>query len=305
MVLVSVIIPTKNEERDLPSLIKSLKNQSFRDFEALFVDGGSIDKTRALIKKAGFKLIIEDPAIGPGNARNIGAKKARGKFLVFVDADNVLSRDYLHNIVSDIQNVDAVSTSTVAYKPNFLARVYYQERVGVMSPIRMAPNAFRKEVFLGLRYPKSLGFGEDQSLLQQFVKKGYKKFYSKCSIVYHKEPDTLSRLTKESLWWGRTFPDYVKQSGKRGFLSLTLLLFKGLSPLVFVPLFIFNQFLSLSLLFAWLFLMIYYVFKSYRARHDVLASLCVPFIKFFRSFLMIIGLTERILLKKGKKLKGE
>ncbi len=90
---ISVIIPAYNEENYLPRLLDSLKKQTLewgKDFEVLVVDGGSRDRTPEIAKSNGAVLIREyGGAQGPGNARNRGARAARGNTLIFLDADVV------------------------------------------------------------------------------------------------------------------------------------------------------------------------------------------------------------------------
>lgn len=89
----SVIIPTLNEEKFLPNLLDSLVNQTEKPFEVIVVDGKSKDTTVAVAqsftKKLPLRAIVCDRASLPMQ-RNRGAAQARGKWLVFVDADSVL-----------------------------------------------------------------------------------------------------------------------------------------------------------------------------------------------------------------------
>ena len=97
----SVIIPTLNEERFLPSLLFSLVAQSKKNFEVIVVDGKSRDKTIAKAvefrKKLKLRVITSDHASLPLQ-RNIGAAEARGEWLVFIDADSVLFANFFDQI---------------------------------------------------------------------------------------------------------------------------------------------------------------------------------------------------------------
>jgi len=82
--LVSIIIPTYNEEEYLPKLLASLAKQTFRDFEIIVADAKSTDRTRKLAKAAGARVVVGGvPAVG----RNNGAAAARGAIFIFFDAD--------------------------------------------------------------------------------------------------------------------------------------------------------------------------------------------------------------------------
>lgn len=90
--MLSIIIPTLNEEKYLPKLLESIKNQSFRDYEIIVADANSKDKTRKISKKYRCKLIK-----GGSQARGInnGAKAAKYNTLLILDADSSLPKDFL------------------------------------------------------------------------------------------------------------------------------------------------------------------------------------------------------------------
>ena len=90
--MISIIIPTLNEENYLPLLLKSLKNQTYKNFEVIVADAGSRDKTSWIAKKWGCRVIEGGmPAVG----RNRGAQVAKGDILVFLDSDVVLPKEFL------------------------------------------------------------------------------------------------------------------------------------------------------------------------------------------------------------------
>ena len=95
----SVIIPTLNEEKFLPKLLKSLGKQTFRDFEVFVIDGGSEDKTEYVFGKHSKHLpsskFIHSEVKNVGFQRNLGAKNASGKYLVFLDADVDVEQTFL------------------------------------------------------------------------------------------------------------------------------------------------------------------------------------------------------------------
>lgn len=101
-VKISVIIPIYNAQSYLPECLKSLSKQTFRDFETILVDDGSEDDSFKICMD--FKnnmsnlevLHIENS--GVSIARNIGLNHATGDLIVFIDADDVLERDFLEKI---------------------------------------------------------------------------------------------------------------------------------------------------------------------------------------------------------------
>ncbi len=96
----SIIIPTLNEEKYLPLLLDSIKKQDYRDYEIIVADNDSKDKTKWIAKEYGA-IVIKGGK--PANARNSGARAAKGELLLFLDADVILTKSYLKSIVSDFK----------------------------------------------------------------------------------------------------------------------------------------------------------------------------------------------------------
>lgn len=99
----SIIIPTLNEEKFLPSLLNDLSSQTFIKelFEVIHVDGKSEDKTVALAKTFSDKIKITTITAEKRNVafqRNLGGENANGKWLIFMDADDRLPDYFLDGI---------------------------------------------------------------------------------------------------------------------------------------------------------------------------------------------------------------
>jgi CDP-glycerol glycerophosphotransferase len=93
--LLSVIIPVRNLGNYLEPCLQSITAQPFRDIEIIAVDGDSDDGSREILEKLATDEIrlsvIHEKRIGPGVARNVGARHARGRYLWFVDGDDKLA----------------------------------------------------------------------------------------------------------------------------------------------------------------------------------------------------------------------
>lgn len=97
----TIIIPTLNEERYLPRLLKNLQQQTFTDFEVFVVDGYSEDKTPQLVANypAHYQLnLIQTKTRNVSHQRNLGAQHAQGKVLIFFDADSQIPKIYLEKV---------------------------------------------------------------------------------------------------------------------------------------------------------------------------------------------------------------
>lgn len=98
----SIIIPTLNEEMFLPKLLESLNNQTYKNFEVIVSDGASFDKTVEVAlqykKKLPALLIVRNTKASLPMQRNEGAKRAKAKWYVFVDADSVLMPYFMDRV---------------------------------------------------------------------------------------------------------------------------------------------------------------------------------------------------------------
>jgi len=98
--LISVIIPTHNSELTIERCLNSLISQTFsrEKFEIIIVDDGSKDNTITIAKRVGADLVLEIDQCFPGKARNVGASKAKGNPLAFIDSDCEAEHDWLESI---------------------------------------------------------------------------------------------------------------------------------------------------------------------------------------------------------------
>jgi glycosyltransferase involved in cell wall biosynthesis len=104
---ISVIIPTFNEERYIRPTLESLAQQSYRNFELIIKDGLSTDGTVDIAREFADRIIsARDVSIG--DARNQGARLAKGKVLAFLDADTSLDRSALEYVAQDFSSQSIV-----------------------------------------------------------------------------------------------------------------------------------------------------------------------------------------------------
>ncbi len=107
---ISVIIATFNSEKTLPLVLQSLKKQSFQHnkIEILLLDGGSQDATKKIGEKFNCQIIL-NPRTEPVYAKFLGFQKAKGKYALYLDHDEVLeNKDSLDLKVSIMQNDNSI-----------------------------------------------------------------------------------------------------------------------------------------------------------------------------------------------------
>jgi len=182
MPFLSIIIPTKNEEKNLPKLLDSIKSQTFSDYEVIIADAASEDRTREIATEFGAK-VTEGGLPGPG--RNNGAKAAEGSILLFVDADVVLAEpDFLQANLDEMKD-RGVNVATTLVKPisdsyldKAMHEVYNAFAVGIE---RVKPHAPGFCIFVKKHVHDDIGgfdeevvFAEDHEYVQRAVKEGYR-----------------------------------------------------------------------------------------------------------------------------------
>jgi len=126
--LVSVIIPTLNEEKYIEKTLITVKNQltSF-PYEIIVSDGKSKDNTVEKAKKYADKIVICDRR-GISIGRNTGAKYANGKYLIFLDADTLLLPNTLEELITELKKKDVVLVSCPVFPSEFnIVYVFYYQ----------------------------------------------------------------------------------------------------------------------------------------------------------------------------------
>lgn len=216
---VSVIIPIYNEENYILRCLDSLAGQTLAPMEIIVVDDGSTDSSKVKTQKVKLQLKTQNLLIfgqkhrGPGSARNLGAKEAKGEILVFVDADMYFDRRYLEKLVKPIIEGKAVATFTkeeyVANSKNIWSQCW---SINSYLPINLhidpampdeASNfrAILRKTFFQTKGYQDVGYGEDVTVLRQL--EGVKAKVAPGAICYHFNPSSLSEVFISARWMGR------------------------------------------------------------------------------------------------------
>lgn len=204
--MISVVIPTYNEERDISDCLRSLKKQSYKPIEIIVVDDGSTDKTREIVKKFKGVRLIEGEHKGPGFSRNLGAKNARGEILSFVDADMTFHKDYLKHLAKPIVEGKTIGSEERFQKAANLDKVWSRcwgaYTLGYDKK-RTHGNVFRailKKEFLKMGgFDPKYGYADDMTF---YFKYGLRSLLVDEAGCYHKNPETLKEIYKQSRWIG-------------------------------------------------------------------------------------------------------
>ena len=108
---VSIIIPVYNVEQYLPKCLDSIINQTLKDIEIICINDGSIDNSLSILKEYASKddriIIIDKENEGQGIARNLGIKKAKGKYIGFVDPDDWVDIQMFEKMYNQAQKLNS------------------------------------------------------------------------------------------------------------------------------------------------------------------------------------------------------
>ncbi len=211
---ISVIIPTYNSTNTIKACLESLLNQTLKPLEIILIDDGSTDDTikhiKALQKKLPNLKLLTQTHQGPAVARNLGAKKAKGKILVFVDSDMKFSQNFLSQLTLPIRKKTSQGTWSgnewVSNWNNIWARCwnFNQNRrsarmIGSLSAQRPVFRSILKSEFLRVKGFDNIGYTDDWTL-------GNKLSYQPkvtSAKFYHHNPDTLIKVYRQANWIGK------------------------------------------------------------------------------------------------------
>jgi glycosyltransferase involved in cell wall biosynthesis len=169
---ISVIIPVFNGERFLSGCLDALKATAYQHYELIVVDDCSTDGSVEISREKGARVLKMPRQTGPGGARNVGAREARGEVLFFVDADVVVKLDTMERVAAGFMDHPEVAAVFGSYddqpaEKNFISqyknlfhRFVHQQARSEAETFWAGCGAIRRDVFLAVngfdaeRYPR-------------------------------------------------------------------------------------------------------------------------------------------------------
>jgi glycosyltransferase involved in cell wall biosynthesis len=228
--LVSVVITTKNEEKNIEPCLKSIENQSYKEVEIIVVDNNSTDKTKEIALK--YTPFVFDKGPERSAQRNYGIiEKAKGEYAMFLDADMTLSPDLVKDCVDFIgrENCAALHISEIVLGNNFWSRVRRFERSFYDGTVIDGARFFRRDLFVEVGgFDETMSGPEDWDIdkkIKQIGPIGLVPAGGNRAVIYHNEAefDLKKYLRKKSYYagsfatyvnkWGENDPDIKKQFG--------------------------------------------------------------------------------------------
>ena len=221
---VTVVVPVRNGEETIESLLESLNNLNYESdkVEVIVVDGNSTDKTREIVKNYPVKLFIENKK-GLNVARNIGIKKSKGEIVAFTDSDCIVPPNWITKIVENFKDpqVSCVGGSAKALNSDFVSQYADNSIVRLMPFFRKREEldkvrpffrhpagcnmAYRRKVAEEIGYfDENIQYGFDEvEFADRVCKAGYKMVLDPNVMVWHKHRSTLGEFLKQNFQYGR------------------------------------------------------------------------------------------------------
>lgn len=211
-ILVSVIIPFYNEEEVIIDCLNSLKNQTYKRLEIIVIDDGSTDKTVQIVQTFKVKLLKQNHN-GPGSARNLGAKIAKGEILVFVDSDMSFDKYFIRDLVAPIlqgKSIGTFSKNEMNANPENPWSAFWNINRG-LPPDRLIPQDYPNQApvfraILKKEFDKVKGFDETGEYTDDWSlskKLGIKSTIAKGAIYYHINPSSFKEYWQQARWYGK------------------------------------------------------------------------------------------------------
>ena len=233
--LISIVIPTFNEQKTIGECLKSLKNQTYKPIEITVVDDGSSDSTRNIVEDSQNIKLLTQGHKGPGQARNLGVANAKGAILVFVDADMTFDKNFIKDLIKPILGGKIIGTFSknemVKNRNNIWSNCWNINKN--LPPDRMIAKNYPDEApvfraILKKEFERVDGFEtsgqytDDWSLSRKL---GRRSTVASGAIYYHSNPDNLLEIWKQARWIGKNefiSGDLPRKVKSLGFYSLPM-----------------------------------------------------------------------------------
>lgn len=226
--LISIIISAYNAESKIGRCLSALLNQTYKPLEIFVVDDGSTDKTKEIVKKFADnkkKFLLEQNRSGPGAAKNLAVKKAKGKILVFVDSDEYPRQDYIEKLTKPIREgktKTSIGAWVLANPKNPWTRCRFEDT----SKLRF--HAMKSGVFRAIKkdfFNKLGGFNISKGYSDDRIPNNEKRARVNDAVFDHDTDSNLKEIYKKRKWIGSSIMTNPKPARFYIKLSLGVLLF--------------------------------------------------------------------------------
>lgn len=237
--LVSVVVPVWNTEQGVERLIRELFKQTYRNLEIITIDDGSTDNSlrvlQALAKKDARLKVLHQKNAGASAARNAGIGAASGKYVMFVDSDDEVAKNYVEKLVGRAENGEGTAIVVIGMHMKKL-------QSGTAVDVHTAPRRKRREgerradYFLellirdgrmhssvnkifrlkvlqdfGIKFEEGRDFAEDTKFVMDYLEHtpGEIEFILEPLYIYNFGTETSTVKSSSTVWknWKRSYAD--------------------------------------------------------------------------------------------------
>lgn len=228
--LCSIIMPAYNSEKYISQAVESVLNQSYKNWELIIINDCSTDNTEQIIKSyqqqyaanKKIKLITLAQNKGVANARNIGIKNAKGKYIAFLDADDIWQKEKLYKQIQLLKSTNTDITYTAYQMINETGQTIKERRVKETlhlndllkeNSIIFSSVACKKESIINKQF-KSEWYHEDYVFLIDLAKEGKRfKGINESLMQYrvHQKGRSFNKQTAAKYRW-KIYREYLGMS---------------------------------------------------------------------------------------------
>jgi 2-desacetyl-2-hydroxyethyl bacteriochlorophyllide A dehydrogenase len=194
----TIVIRAFNEERWLPEVLKAIDEQTYRDFEVLLVDSGSVDRTRDIVAASGGRVVrLRSDDFTFGHSLNVGIQEARGSFIVILSAHAIpTSPQWLERLITPLRepNTAMVFGGQRGHEVSKFSEARDFERVFPAKPQSMdddhvfvnnANSAIRRDLWELHQFDEGLPGLEDAEWAKYWIPLGKEVLYDPEASIFH------------------------------------------------------------------------------------------------------------------------
>jgi len=252
---ISIIIPVYNEEKRLAKCISSVLNQTYKDYELIFVDNNSNDKSKQIVldsKKNDqrIKYLFESKQ-GRGAARYKGEINAKGDIIVMTDADCIAPKNWLKKLISPIIKNKKIAVQgitrpiiknywTLCWQDEYEKWLQRQIDGKHIDILDTANFAIKRDILkkIGFSNP-NIDRSNDTELKERLLINNYKIFFNPLSIIFHYNKESFKEIFEkrfnEGKYESRIYKRYGSKKGSKehicSFIDFFLISLKDLFSL--------------------------------------------------------------------------
>ncbi len=194
----TILIRAFNEERWLPEVLRAIDSQTYRDFEVLLVDSGSVDRTRDIVAAAGGRVVrLRSDDFTFGHSLNVGIQHARGSFIAIVSAHAIPTGEHwLERLIAPLRNAETamVFGGQRGHAVSKFSEARDFERVFPSTPqlmdddhvfVNNANSAIRRDLWELHPFDEGLPGLEDAEWAKYWIPRGKEVHYEPEAAIFH------------------------------------------------------------------------------------------------------------------------